>query len=98
MIRNDAFDLELANTAEVDAARIVVHDVARQDPTQAFAISRLTESGVLRQAPIGIFRQVERPAYDDLVRDQIDTARAADRGAALAAVIAGNDTWENATR
>ncbi|MDO5736640.1 MAG: 2-oxoacid:ferredoxin oxidoreductase subunit beta [Propionibacteriaceae bacterium] len=94
VVRNDSFDLELANTAEVDPSRIVVHDAGRQDPTQAFAISRLTESGVLRQAPIGIFRQVEKPAYDDLVRDQIDTVRADDRGAALAGVIAGNDTWE----
>ncbi|RMB58248.1 2-oxoacid:ferredoxin oxidoreductase subunit beta [Tessaracoccus antarcticus] len=92
--RNDSFEIEVANTAEVDPARIVVHDVARKDPSQAFAISRLTESGVLRQAPVGIFRQVERPAYDDLVRDQISLAQSKDRGAALAAVIAGNDTWE----
>ncbi|MEO7588939.1 MAG: 2-oxoacid:ferredoxin oxidoreductase subunit beta [Arachnia sp.] len=92
--RNDSFEIEVANTAEVDPARIVVHDVARKDPSQAFAISRLTESGVLRQAPVGIFRQVERPAYDDLVRDQISLAQSEDRGAALAAVIAGNDTWE----
>ena len=92
--RNDDFDLVLANTADVDPSRIVVHDAARKDPAQAFAISRLTDSGVLRHAPVGIFRQVERPAYDDLVRDQINLVRADDRGAALSAVIAGNDTWE----
>ncbi len=97
VVRNDSFDLELANTADVDPARIVVHDATRQDPTQAFAISRLSESGVLRQAPVGIFRQVERPAYDDLVRDQVNVARADDRGAALSAVITGNDTWETGT-
>ena len=97
VVRNDSFEIEVANTAEVDPARIVVHDVARKDPSQAFAISRLTESGVLRQAPVGIFRQVERPAYDDLVRDQISVTRAEDRGAALQAVITGNDTWEAGT-
>lgn len=94
VVRGDSFEIEVATTAEVDPARIVVHDVARKDPSQAFAISRLTESGVLRQAPVGIFRQVERPAYDDLVRDQIGVAQAEDRGAALQAVITGNDTWE----
>lgn len=94
VVRNDSFDLEVTNTDEVDPARIVVHDVARPDPSQAFAISRLNEAGVLRQAPVGIFRQVERPAYDDLVREQIDLTRADDRGAALSAIIAGNDTWE----
>ncbi len=96
--RNDSFDLELANTADVDPSSIVVHDVARRDPTQAFAISRLSDSGVLRQAPVGIFRQVQRPAYDDLVRDQINVARASDRESALSAVIAGNDTWETGTK
>ena len=44
------------------------------DPTTAFAISRLTDAGYLNQAPIGIFRQVERPTYDDQARDQIATA------------------------
>ena len=46
----------------------------RPDPTTAFALSRLTDAGVLHQAPIGIFRQVERPTYDDQARDQIATA------------------------
>ena len=71
-----------------------MHDETREDPSQAFALSRLTEPGLLRQAPIGIFRRVPRPAYDDLVREQIDTVRADDPAAALASVIAGNDTWE----
>ena len=51
---------------------------------------------MLRHAPVGIFRRVQRPAYDDLVREQIAGVRAPDRGEALAAVIAGNDTWEAA--
>ncbi|MBB1483815.1 2-oxoacid:ferredoxin oxidoreductase subunit beta [Tessaracoccus sp. MC1865] len=91
-------DLKVVRTAEVDQASIVVHDETRQDPTLAFALSRLTEPGVLRQAPIGIFRRVERPSYDDLVRDQIGTAKAEDTEAALAAVLAGPDTWEAETR
>ena len=45
------------------------------DPTTAFAISRLTDAGYLNQSPIGIFRQVERPTYDDQARAQIATAR-----------------------
>ncbi len=94
VVRNDDFDLEVAHTADVDPARIVIHDETRADPSQAFAISRLTESGMLRHAPVGIFRRVQRPAYDDLVREQIAGVRAPDRGEALAAVIAGNDTWE----
>ncbi|GAA4905258.1 2-oxoacid:ferredoxin oxidoreductase subunit beta [Tessaracoccus lubricantis] len=94
VVRGADGDLKVARTAEVDEASIVVHDETRPDPSLAFALSRLTEPGVLRQAPIGIFRRVERPSYDDLVRDQIGTAKAEDTEAALAAVLAGPDTWE----
>lgn len=94
VVRTPTGELKVANTADVDASSIVVHDESREDPAQAFALSRLTEPGVLRQAPIGIFRNVSRPAYDDLVREQIDEVRAPDPAAALASVIAGSDTWE----
>ena len=41
---------------------------------------------------MGIFRSVERPTYDTLLRDQV--AQAQSSGAPdLAALIAGNDTW-----
>ena len=50
---------------------LLVHDAHSPDPTTAFAISRLTDSGYLNQSPIGIFRQVQRPTYDDLAREQV---------------------------
>lgn len=95
---NDGFSLRVAETSGVDPEAIVVHDAHRADPSLAFALSRLTESGVMNQAPVGIFRQVERPAYDDLVRDQVSTASVGEPGAALAAAIAGTDTWQASSR
>jgi 2-oxoglutarate ferredoxin oxidoreductase subunit beta len=81
---------------QVSAGSLLVHDAHSPDPTTAFAISRLTDAGQLHQAPIGIFRQVARPTYDDLARDQI--ARASEQVAGspterLAALIGGGDTW-----
>ncbi len=75
---------------------LLVHDARNPDPTTAFAISRLTDGGYLHQAPIGIFRQVERATYDDQARQQISTARTGnddDPAARLAALIGGGDTW-----
>ncbi len=75
---------------------LLVHDAHNPDPSTAFAISRLTDSGYLNQTPIGIFRQVERPAYDDQARDQIRTASQAATGAPtdrLSYLINGGDTW-----
>jgi 2-oxoglutarate ferredoxin oxidoreductase subunit beta len=75
---------------------VLVHDAYNADPTTAFAISRLTDSGYLNQSPIGIFRQVDRPTYDDGARAQIASARDASPGEPidrLAALIGGGDTW-----
>jgi len=88
--------VKVAEVAEVGEASLLVHDAHRPDPTTAFAISRLTDAGYLHQAPIGIFRQVDRPTYDDQARDQITTARGdteQDGPARLAALIGGGDTW-----
>ncbi|MCX6398211.1 MAG: 2-oxoacid:ferredoxin oxidoreductase subunit beta [Propionibacteriales bacterium] len=81
-----------------DVSGLLVHDAHNPDPTIAFALSRLTDAGVLHQAPIGIFRSVERSTYDDGARQQVATATAgqstaADQTAALASLINGKDTW-----
>jgi len=97
LIRDSATGgVKVAEVAEVGEDAILVHDSRSADPTTAFAISRLTDAGYLHRAPIGIFRQVERPTYDDLARDQIATAREAAPGETedrLAALIGGGDTW-----
>jgi 2-oxoglutarate ferredoxin oxidoreductase subunit beta len=73
---------------------LVVHDAHLADPSYAFGLSRLTDNGVLQRAPIGIFRDVSAPSYDDLAREQVDLARGAgDDDEALQSMIAGGDTW-----
>jgi 2-oxoglutarate ferredoxin oxidoreductase subunit beta len=83
--------LEVAEVADVGLDAVLVHDSGLDDPSRAFALSRLTDSIGLSQAPFGIFRNVARPAYDDLVRDQIAAAREA--APSLQSVLAGQDTW-----
>jgi 2-oxoglutarate/2-oxoacid ferredoxin oxidoreductase subunit beta len=80
----------------VPPEEILVHDAHAEDPTTAFALSRLTDSGYLDQAPIGIFRSVEHPTYDDQARLQVSTARqgtTTDSAQALAGLLGGGDTW-----
>jgi 2-oxoglutarate/2-oxoacid ferredoxin oxidoreductase subunit beta len=96
LVRSASGGVEVALVAEAGEDAILVHDAHTPDPTIAFAISRLTDNGVLHQAPIGIFRSVVRPTYDDLARAQVATATAAatgDRTDRLAALIGGGDTW-----
>jgi 2-oxoglutarate/2-oxoacid ferredoxin oxidoreductase subunit beta len=110
-IYNDgAFDLlRSATDADEAAARLIrlehgatirigdreiVHDAHADNPSQAFELSRL-DDGTMAHVPIGIFRQVERPTYDDGVRQQIAAAQAPamPNMADLAGLLAGTDTW-----
>jgi 2-oxoglutarate ferredoxin oxidoreductase subunit beta len=87
-------EFRVVEVAEVGADALVVHDAHLEDPSYAFGLSRLTDAGVLHRAPIGIFRDVAAPAYDDLAREQV--ALAAGSGAsddALQTLINGGDTW-----
>src|SRR5690606_21898324 len=85
--------LRVASVAEVGEDAVLVHDPRAEDPTTAFALSRLSDPQTLARSPIGIFRQVQRPTYDDLAREQIAAARAKEGDGDLAALLAGSDTW-----
>ena len=92
LIRNrDSGSLEVVEVDDSNADDVIIHDAYADDPTTAFALSRLTDSGVVRRAPIGIFRQVERPTYDDLSREQLELAGDAP---SLQSLIDGPDAWE----
>ncbi len=88
------FGLDVAKTADVAAEQIVVHDARADSPAYAFALSRLSEQN-LEHTVMGIFRQVDRPAYDDGAREQLAAARAAapHDAAALQSLLRGRDTW-----
>ncbi|MDQ1704729.1 MAG: 2-oxoglutarate/2-oxoacid ferredoxin oxidoreductase subunit beta [Frankiaceae bacterium] len=84
--------LEVVDVAEVGEDALLVHDVKHEEPALAFMLSRLgnVDDGV---TPIGVFRAVDRPAYDDQVREQLeDAVRTAGPGD-LAALLASGDTW-----
>ena len=69
-----------------------IHDAHAENPSQAFEISRL-DDGSMAHVPVGIFRQVSRPTYDDQVREQIRQAKSGEAEADLAGLLAGRDSW-----
>jgi 2-oxoglutarate/2-oxoacid ferredoxin oxidoreductase subunit beta len=79
--------------AAAEPDTLITHDAHRADPSYAFALSRLDTSD-FRHTPVGVFRQVEQPSYDQLMADQIEAARSRSGPGDLAALLAGNDTWE----
>jgi 2-oxoglutarate/2-oxoacid ferredoxin oxidoreductase subunit beta len=75
-----------------DESDLLVHDAQHEQPSAAFALSRLTQA-TAGATPIGVFRDVQRPVYDELMAEQIETARAKQPGD-LAALLHSGDTWE----
>ena len=88
------YGLEVAKTADVSADEIVIHNSQVEDPAYAFALSRLSDQD-LEHTVMGVFRQVQRPTYDDGARTQVRDAREATAHdtAALQSLLRGRDTW-----
>jgi len=96
VVRTPGGGVEAVAAADAEGREVVVHDAGALDPSQAFALSRL-DGPSMAHVPVGVFRSVSRPTYDDLVRDQVASAREESGGPAsdadLDALIAGGDTW-----
>jgi 2-oxoglutarate/2-oxoacid ferredoxin oxidoreductase subunit beta len=88
--------LRFVPEAQAAGADVVVHREGVDDPSQAFAISRL-DTPDMTHVPMGVFRSVARPTYDDLVRAQVRSAVEDGGGPAtdadLDGLIHGRDTW-----
>ena len=83
---------EIVEVAEAGEEALLVHDAHAHEPSIAFALSRLTKDTV-GAAPIGVFRDVERPVYDELLAAQIDAATEKSGPGDLAALLHAGDTW-----
>ncbi|MGW7257079.1 thiamine pyrophosphate-dependent enzyme, partial [Streptomyces sp. NPDC054834] len=86
-------DLKVVTVTPDNEADVLVHDARAASPTTAFALSRLADPDTLHHTPIGVFRSVDRPVYDTLMADQLDTAVEQRGKGDLAALLAGGDTW-----
>ena len=84
--------LEVVPAESAANGALLVHDAHAADPSYAFALSRL-DAADFAHTPIGIFRDVERPTYDDAMSAQIDAARERQGEGDLEALLAGADTW-----
>ena len=85
--------VELVSVAEVGEEHLLVHDAHRQDPSLAFMLSRLSH-GADGPTPIGVFRDVERPVYDELLAGQLERAATKQGAGDLDKLLKSGDTWE----
>jgi 2-oxoglutarate/2-oxoacid ferredoxin oxidoreductase subunit beta len=83
---------EIVAVADVGEEALLRHDEHHPEPSLAFALSRLahTPHG---PTPLGVFRAVERPVYNELMEGQLSAAREAKGEGDLDALLRAGDTW-----
>ncbi len=84
--------LEIVDVAEAGIDSLLVHDERREDPSLAFAMSRLA-GGPSEPTPLGIFRAVERPVYGDSMEHQLRVAAEQQGPGDVEQMLNSGDTW-----
>jgi len=82
----------IVDVAEVGLDALHVHDEHLPDPGAAFALSRLSH-GPHGPTPVGVFRDVPRPTYEDDLQRQISDAQSQRGPADLAELIRQTGAW-----
>jgi 2-oxoglutarate/2-oxoacid ferredoxin oxidoreductase subunit beta len=71
---------------------VLVHDAHHEGAALAFALSRVTQDSH-GGTPVGVFRDVERPVYDDLMAGQLAAATEKLGEGDLSALLHSGETW-----
>src|SRR5437762_2107021 len=75
----------------ITEADILVHDIYLDDPSVAFMLAHMEQPDFPQ--PVGVFRAVERPSYDQMMSDQFKTAIAKSGPGSLENLIYSGDMW-----
>jgi 2-oxoglutarate ferredoxin oxidoreductase subunit beta len=84
--------LQIAETADTPQELIYVHDAHREDPSLAFALAHLS-SGPTQPTALGVFRDVPRPVYGELMERQVQAATDKLGPGDLSKLLNSGDTW-----
>jgi len=71
---------------------VLVHDAEHESASLAFALTRVTQE-THGGTPVGVFRNVRRPVYDELMAGQIETATEKRGAGDLGALLLSGETW-----
>jgi len=91
-IRLNGTTLEVVTLGDgITESDLLVHDEKRPDPAIAFLLARMDYPEY--PVPVGVFRAVEKPTYDELVTAQIEAAIAERGPGDLEKLLRSGDIW-----
>jgi len=70
---------------------LLVHDIYLKDASVAFMLARMEQPEFPQ--PVGIFRAIERPTYEEMMSDQVNAAIAKSGAGNLEKLLNSGDTW-----
>ncbi len=93
-VRMSGWQPEVVTIGEngVSEADLLVHDPQAKNNTYANILGSLEAPEF--PTPIGIFRQISRPTYDELMEEQIETAKKLPGETDIQQLISGTEAWE----
>ena len=92
VISDQSGNAQIVKVADVGESSLIVHDEGSENPSMAFALSRLA-SGPYQPTPMGVFREVKRPEYGKVVNQQIDVAKEQNGEGNLHELLRSQPTW-----
>ena len=83
--------VELGDADDPLEQGVVVHDQSHESPAYASVLATLKLPEF--PLPIGVFRQVEKPCYEDMLAEQVSEAIERKGAGDIAALLNSGDTW-----
>jgi 2-oxoglutarate ferredoxin oxidoreductase subunit beta len=92
-IRSNNLNLEVVNIEENNIAPddLLHHDAYRNDPSYAYLLTQMNFPEF--PVPMGVFRKVDKPAYDKLLNQQIKEAISKEGEYSMENILRGHDYW-----
>jgi 2-oxoglutarate ferredoxin oxidoreductase subunit beta len=90
-IRLQGLSPEVVDLKSVSKDDLLIHDEKAPEPSLAFMLSRMRAPDF--PEPLGVFRDVQKPVYGDLVHEQINQAIKLRGEGDLQSLVTGTETW-----
>ncbi len=91
-IRLEGELLEVVDLGRVSQDDLIIHDEKATDAAMAYRLARMHYPEY--PVPLGVFLAIEKPAYDELMMDQIAAAREQSGPGDLQKLLNAGDTWQ----
>ncbi|MCP4096424.1 MAG: 2-oxoacid:ferredoxin oxidoreductase subunit beta [Planctomycetaceae bacterium] len=91
-IQLNGFNPEVVDLANVAQDDLLFHDEKAANSQLAFLLSRMRHPEF--PEPIGVFRDVDRPTYDDMINSQVEEAVSEKGAGELQNLFHSGDTWQ----